>query len=805
MRSIKNRTARINPNRSQRAVRKAIEALEPRRLMSLVTVGGLGATLAHPGNTAADSINLSSHFYDPTITGTVVAFQTSQGNFNVMLTDAATPITVQNFLQYVNAGSYNGTFFHRTVTFTDTGTTIPVPPQTGSIFQGGGYYLDSSNNIQTVSVIGTNTVTNEVATETQGNIFGTIAMAKPGNNPDGATNEFFFNTADNSSVLDDPNNDGGFATFGTVMGDGLSVLSKFAALPGYNLNTTFSELPVQNETEAQLQDPSFSLSASNLVSLTSAAVVPGVSYTVTSDNPTLVTPTVTGNTLSFTYGAGLSGQADITIIGSSINGGLSSQTFSITVPDTANPTAGLVANPDTVPNAIVGTASIVVKPLVNDTDSLFAIQPGSLAVVTQPAHGTVTVDTVSGYVTYVPTAGYLGTDSFQYTVADTGGNVSAPATVSLNIVGNNATATIGTKTAKALSYTEPDGTVATVSVSGGTAAISFQTFDVTMTTANGIITASGPGANIASIVITPTHKGTHTSIKISASGGTDGTASVGGITDPAFVDSFSAGNVVLSGTSSFGTVLAMTLAALDNADLHVSGTGLGKLTVPTVTNSSLVTSGLHQIISNQWLNTDSGTHTITAASINNLTITGGFDENLDLTGAGFDLVNARIGQITGGAWSVRGVTGSITAATVDPSWTLTTSNIVNKLTFTGDFAASISCAAIGTMTVGGNMHDNVVQTTAGLYKKFIQFKQLKVAGAITSSVIYSSGNFGTLTAGSLINSNLYAAVATSVAQPGNFPTATTDLLGPGIITAVRLSEETPRFPIRKFLPIRSDR
>ena len=61
------------------------------------------------------------------------------------------------------------------------------------------------------------------------------------------------------------------------------------------------------------------------------------------------------------------------------------------------------------------------------------LNPSSVAVTTAPQHGTASVNSTSGSVTYQPTTGYSGSDSFQYTVSDGLGAVSNAATVSVRV------------------------------------------------------------------------------------------------------------------------------------------------------------------------------------------------------------------------------------------------------------------------------------------------------------------------------------------------------------------------------------
>jgi peptidyl-prolyl cis-trans isomerase A (cyclophilin A) len=107
---------------------------------------------------------------------TNVRMQTDLGSFDIELFDTVTPLTVANYMNYVNDGDYEGTFFHRS---------IP-----GFIVQGGGYLANStSGSILTdgASLIPTDPpVVNEFNLS---NLRGTIAMAKVGGDPDSATSQ----------------------------------------------------------------------------------------------------------------------------------------------------------------------------------------------------------------------------------------------------------------------------------------------------------------------------------------------------------------------------------------------------------------------------------------------------------------------------------------------------------------------------------------------------------------------------------------------------------------------------------------
>jgi gliding motility-associated-like protein len=114
---------------------------------------------------------------------------------------------------------------------------------------------------------------------------------------------------------------------------------------------------------------------------------------------------------------------------------------------------GLVSNPATVSLTVTSVndapvanvdsetvaedGSVVIDVTANDTDVDGSIDITTVVITTPPTNGTVTVDAVTGKVTYTPDADYNGADSFEYTVKDNDGLVSNPATVILTVTSVN--------------------------------------------------------------------------------------------------------------------------------------------------------------------------------------------------------------------------------------------------------------------------------------------------------------------------------------------------------------------------------
>jgi cyclophilin family peptidyl-prolyl cis-trans isomerase len=134
-----------------------------------------------------------------------VEMQTSMGSIVIELNSEKAPITVKNFLQYAKDGFYNGTIFHRTIE--------------GFMIQGGGFTKDMAEK----------PTAGEIKNEAQNglkNERGTIAMARR-QDPNSASSQFFINHKDNTSQLDYPLNNGGYAVFGKVT-QGMDVVDKIA-------------------------------------------------------------------------------------------------------------------------------------------------------------------------------------------------------------------------------------------------------------------------------------------------------------------------------------------------------------------------------------------------------------------------------------------------------------------------------------------------------------------------------------------------------------------------------------------------
>ncbi len=150
------------------------------------------------------------------------------------------PLTTANFLQYANGGHYNNSLMHR----------LRVDgSHNGIVLTGGGFYpvfqnegeplntsldptarVDLDNNPATPLP----TVNSEIGLQPfRSNLRGTVAMARADGQPNSANSQYFFNIRDN---VDLDTFDGGYAVFGRVVGDGMTLVDIYDGLAIINMN-----------------------------------------------------------------------------------------------------------------------------------------------------------------------------------------------------------------------------------------------------------------------------------------------------------------------------------------------------------------------------------------------------------------------------------------------------------------------------------------------------------------------------------------------------------------------------------------
>jgi cyclophilin family peptidyl-prolyl cis-trans isomerase len=154
-----------------------------------------------------------------------VIMDTSMGTIEIELDEQKAPISVANFLSYVDDHFYDGTIFHRVIG--------------NFMIQGGGFQPGMKEKPKTRAPI-----KNEAGNGLS-NTRGTIAMART-NDPDSATAQFYINVVDNSHGLDRTKSSAGYSVFGKVVA-GMDVVDKIKAV-ATTRRAGHSDVPTQDVT-----------------------------------------------------------------------------------------------------------------------------------------------------------------------------------------------------------------------------------------------------------------------------------------------------------------------------------------------------------------------------------------------------------------------------------------------------------------------------------------------------------------------------------------------------------------------------
>jgi cyclophilin family peptidyl-prolyl cis-trans isomerase len=150
----------------------------------------------------------------------MIRFETTLGDFTIELFEKEAPLSVANFLKYIDSGFFDGTIFHRIVP--------------GFVIQGGGFTEDMTQKR-------TNPPVKNEADNGLKNSRGTLSMART-NDINSATSQFFVNLKDND-FLDHTRGNFGYAVFAKVV-DGMDIIDKIAAVET-GRKRGFDDVPVE--------------------------------------------------------------------------------------------------------------------------------------------------------------------------------------------------------------------------------------------------------------------------------------------------------------------------------------------------------------------------------------------------------------------------------------------------------------------------------------------------------------------------------------------------------------------------------
>jgi peptidyl-prolyl cis-trans isomerase A (cyclophilin A) len=153
----------------------------------------------------------------------MIRFETNLGDFTIEFFEKEAPLSVANFISYIDDGHFDGTVFHRVVP--------------GFVIQGGGFTEDMTQKKTKAPV------KNEADNGLK-NSRGSLSMART-NDINSATSQFFVNLKDNE-FLDHSRGNFGYAVFAKVT-EGMDVIDKIAAV-ATGRKKGFDDVPVEAVT-----------------------------------------------------------------------------------------------------------------------------------------------------------------------------------------------------------------------------------------------------------------------------------------------------------------------------------------------------------------------------------------------------------------------------------------------------------------------------------------------------------------------------------------------------------------------------
>jgi cyclophilin family peptidyl-prolyl cis-trans isomerase len=353
-----------------------------------------------------------------------VRMETSLGNFVVELESDRAPITVSNFLKYVNANFYDGTEFHRIIsTF---------------MAQGGGYDFVNGNFVPR-SPLFSPIVLERTSTTGLSNLTGTLAMART-SVANSATSEFFVNLADNLFLDAAGTSDGnGYAVFGRVVGGGPEVMAEL------------KKVPVVDNGAGEISKPTVAVTLTDVVSVDPPANAAPSGSVVIAGLPVQGRTLVARSLISDADGIPASGQAGAISYYWKVNGemipGAFSSSLALTQSMVGKSITAVASYTDVL--GVSGYVSSAPIKVIDANDS-----PGGRVTIsgTPTAGSTLTASSSLVDLDGIPAAGQPGALQWQWNV---GGTPVAGMTGNSYVVG---TADVGKPITVTATYTDLAGT-----------------------------------------------------------------------------------------------------------------------------------------------------------------------------------------------------------------------------------------------------------------------------------------------------------------------------------------------------------
>jgi len=465
--------------------------------------------------------------------------------------------------------------------------------------------------------------------------------------------------------------------------------------------------------------------------------------------------------------------------GGTANGGIDTsapQTFTITVHPSDDRPSLFALNPplvlrDAGPQTLPAWATFSPGPANESHQTVVGYTVGEISnpelFAVAPAVG------VDGTLTYTPASGASGTSTFRVTVQDNGtvayGGIdeSFPVTFSVTVADH----WLAPDAKNRLTYVDGAGKTVQVQLTGPgsfavamPAGVSGDALEVRLagTTGKSALTISAA-------------RGVTTKIKGIRVGSSENLASLKSITAKA-VDLD--GDLVASG--SVGTITLGNLVGAHVVNIGPSIDPKATLTLQVGLASTTLLSAIpiKSITAKEWGGVFAFGGAIVAPSIGSLRITGDakagvfgdFGASLFLNRNG--ITNPRTptlgsvsvkGFVLNSEWRIAGDVGTIAAGDFSSDWRATVTGSIKSATSKDDFGGSIEALSIDSITAGSQFSGHLLLTRAAdALGRTFGLKSLKAGGSIEGAVIRAAGNIGTISTGTISESNIYAGVRTDL-------------------------------------------
>ncbi len=333
---------------------------------------------------------------------------------------------------------------------------------------------------------------------------------------------------------------------------------------------------------------------------------------------------------------------------------------------------------------------------------------------------------------------------------------------------------IGEGGRKSVTFTDGDGTKATITMKTGFADVSFDGMLVSVLPDDAAVVV-GQDLRVTSINMgNTTDKSTLT---VKAKGG-DGAILIGDMNTTGSMNAIAAKAADFDGTIDIaGSLKKFDARNLTGVQLNVDASADPKASLSVSFVNAVDTGidsgvGVKSVKGESWTNQDGDVEELQAPWLGALTVEDESEVNLDLTGAnapkGLVLKTAKVGTIAGGTWTGTGDAGAIAATDILAGWVATFTGVIKSIKVANNAAGAIQAAGLQALQVKNNLTGadfllTMAFNAADVKAKLPAMKSFMVGGTVQNTTLRSNAHLGAFQAGRFLNTTIFAGVLDGVA------------------------------------------